>query len=284
MSRKARERRQKARQRKAVSTGSGQDTRDRSASSGKARNEGPRSLNRAGFVVAVTAIAGLFALVLFLGPGEAPPPDAEPIRLLEPDAEPAAATALEAWQGEPERDIPVTARDFRRGPEDATVEIIEFSDFECPFCRIATRSLDQLLETYPEDVTLVFKNFPLDNSCNLDMAQQLHANACRSAVMARCAGQDDPEKFWRFHDAVFASESLSDEFLDAVAADVGASGEAFDACVAGTEAMSDVRADIDVALGLKLTATPTLYVNGRYAASYRPEDLGEIIDHILATN
>ena len=83
---------------------------------------------------------------------------------------------------------------------------------------------------------------------------------------------------------MFSTEGLSDELLESVAAEVGASGEAFDRCVAGTEAMSDIRADIDVALGLKLTATPTLYVNGRYAASYRPEDLGDIIDHILETN
>ena len=140
-----------------------------------------------------------------------------------------------------------------------------------------------MLERYPDDVKLIYKNFPLDSSCNADMEQQLHPSACRAAAMARCAGVSDPAKFWEFHDAIFQIGTVNDGILDAVADELGVSGEPFDRCVASEATATDVRTDVELAAALGLTSTPTIFINGREAPSYAPEHLSEIIDHLLAT-
>ena len=162
----------------------------------------------------------LFAFVLFLGEGpvpsedaSAPPPAPEPAES-EGDGEPQLSD-LEKWQAAEPLDVVVSSRDFARGPVDAPVAIVEFSDFQCPFCRKADGFLKEVLRRYPNDVRLVYKNYPLDMACNAGMAKQLHAYACKAAVVARCVGAKDPEFFWRVHDTVFATEQLNDPVLKA---------------------------------------------------------------------
>jgi protein-disulfide isomerase len=241
------------------------------------------SINKLGLIVAVVGLAGLFGLVVFLGDG--PPPAPTPV------SEPSDAEAekeeppVERWKAAFLQEVPIDpTRDFARGPADAAVNIVEFTDFECPFCKTAHTSLKKIVERYPTDVRIVYKNFPLDMACNTDMAQQLHPYACRAAVMARCAGKKDPELFWRFHDAIFEGGGFNDEWLDAKAAELGLAGEEFASCVLGREAFDEVRADIELARSLGVAATPTVYVNGRVAPSYQFDALVEVIDHILESN
>src|SRR5205085_2217337 len=94
----------------------------------------------------------------------------------------------------------VTADCHRKGPENARVAIVEFSDFQCPFCAQAFRDLRQLMRERP-DVSLVFRNFPLDTSCNAQVSHSLHPDACLAACAAECAAQQG--HFWEYHDALF---------------------------------------------------------------------------------
>ncbi len=88
-----------------------------------------------------------------------------------------------------------------RGPANAPVTIIEFSDFECPYCRLANATVEQLLQRYPNDVRLVYAHFPLD----------MHAWAQPAAVAATCAARQSPDAFWTLHDAYFAGQQQTTE-------------------------------------------------------------------------
>ncbi|HTP53171.1 MAG TPA: thioredoxin domain-containing protein [Anaeromyxobacteraceae bacterium] len=90
---------------------------------------------------------------------------------------------------------PVTSDAWVRGPSDAWVTLVEFADYECPFCAAAEPTLEQLLQLYPGEVRLVFKNFPLS----------IHPHAPAAAIAAECAGEQG--KFWEMHDAIFANRS-----------------------------------------------------------------------------
>jgi len=283
MSRKQREKRARAKSPAKASPTEIETGREQSAPAVKKPDA---TINKLGLIVAVVGLAGLFGLVLFLGEGPPPAPTSA-TESSDAEAEPPEQEELpvERWQAAFLQEVPIdSSRDFVRGPEDARVSIVEFTDFECPFCTVAHASLKEILERYPSDVRLVYKNFPLDMACNADMAQQLHPYACRAAVMARCAGAEDPELFWRFHDAIFEGDGFNDEWLDAKAAELGLTGETFASCVIGREAFDEVRADIELARALGVNATPTVYVNGRVAPSYQIDALAEVIDHILDSN
>jgi len=96
-----------------------------------------------------------------------------------------------------------------RGPADAWVTLVEFSDFECPFCRSAEAQVEQVLALHPSDVRLVYKQFPLTS---------LHDRALPAALAADCAGQQD--KFWQMHDLLMQGD-LSDDALVGYARELG---------------------------------------------------------------
>lgn len=73
------------------------------------------------------------------------------------------------------------------GPKTAPITIVEFSDFQCPYCRVAAISLKTVMQRFPGKVRLVFRNYPLDNSCNRMMQRPLHTNPCEAAKAAYCA-------------------------------------------------------------------------------------------------
>jgi protein-disulfide isomerase len=278
MSRKKREKRSRAhKDAHPVTTSS---TTSAPSADGNKESRRGGGVNRLGLIVAIVGFVGLFGLVLFLGDG--PPPPAETAFGDGAPDEPERSD-LELWQAAFVQEVPVTERDYSRGPVDAPVSIVEFSDFECPFCKVANEHLRNVVERYPSDVRLVYKNFPLDVACNADVAQQIHPFGCKSAVMARCASPTDPELFWRFHDAVFELEDISDEALDKVASTLGVNDERFANCVTGSDTFDEVRNDVALARSLGVEATPTVFVNGKVAPSYNVDSLSEIVDHILAT-
>jgi len=149
----------------------------------------------------------------------------------------------------------------RKGPGAAPITIVEFSDFQCPFCGRAAKDLRELVASTPE-VSLVFRHFPLDTSCNGNVQRQMHGNACLAAYAAECAGKQG--RFWEYHDLLFENgERLGRDALITYAQRVGLDGRAFEQCLQDPAIHARVAADIDAATRAGVNSTPTLFINGR---------------------
>jgi predicted DsbA family dithiol-disulfide isomerase len=137
------------------------------------------------------------------------------------------------------------------GSKDAVITITEFSDFQCPYCRMSQGVIKQLLQNYQNEVRLVFKHLPLD----------IHAEAFASARAAFCAGEQS--LFWQYHDALFAAETLSAEGLNRIATELGLSLPKFKACLTSETSRSAVLKDKREANQFGINSTPTFVVNGK---------------------
>lgn len=160
-----------------------------------------------------------------------------------------------------------------RGAATAPVTIVEYSDFHCPFCRRVQPTLVALLEKYPGQVRLAYKHLPLDG---------LHPQARRVSEAAWCAGKQD--RFWQFHDAVYAdtSNDASDAALTRYATAAGLDAAAFTACLAGPDARAAVQRDVEQGERLGLSSTPGFFVNGREIRGAQPlEAFVAIVDEEL---
>ena len=162
-----------------------------------------------------------------------------------------------------------------RGPDDAAVTIIEFSDFQCPYCSRAIPVINEVLERYPDDVRFVYRHLPLD---------RIHARARPAAEASLCA--DEQGKFWPFHDQVFANaKTLSDEDLKRFAGEAELDVAAWEQCLAEGRFKQKVQQDMDAALGAGITSTPTFLVNGLLVGGAKSVDrFVTIIDAELATH
>ncbi len=179
------------------------------------------------------------------------------------------APAVERWQSAKKRDMKLieegTAlqRDIYRGPADAVLTIVEYVDFQCPACRRAASALKPLVEEFPGKVRVVFRNFPLDSSCNRVMEAAHHAYACIAATMARCAAAQGATSFWKMHDALFGLSFWNDESVYDLPKTLGLDTAEMDSCLAEGEALERVKMDIENGIELKLVSTPTVFLNGR---------------------
>ncbi len=136
--------------------------------------------------------------------------------------------------------------------------IVEFSDYECPFCALAHEETDRLLEARP-DVKLVHKNFPLDSACNPVMKRALHEGACVLAAAAVCA--EEQGKLDPMGDALFKNQKQKLP-LDSVAQGVGLDMAAFHECLRAPSTERRIQQDIAAGIAIGLKATPTYVVNG----------------------
>jgi protein-disulfide isomerase len=159
-----------------------------------------------------------------------------------------------------------------KGPATAPVTIVEFSDFECPFCARVVPTLDQVKEKYGDQVRLVFRQFPLD----------MHPNAAKAAEAALCA--QDQGKFWEMHDAMFADQKkLAVADLKATAGTLGLDAAAFGSCLDSGKHAAQVKADLKAGTLAGVSGTPALFVNGRFLNGAVPyETIAEVIDEELA--
>ena len=162
-----------------------------------------------------------------------------------------------------------------RGPADAKVTVIEFSDYQCPFCKRAEPTVQALLAKYPTQVRLVYRHMPLDG---------LHPRARAAAIAAVCAEQQG--KFWEYHDALFQNQqALSDTDLDKYAADLGLDAGKFKTCRQDPATETRVNTDAAAARQAGLTGTPAFFVNGILISGARPiEDFTRWIDQELAAS
>jgi len=152
----------------------------------------------------------------------------------------------------------------RKGPADAPVRVVEYSDFLCPFCRNLAGALSQFVPQAGGRVAVYFKNFPLDQACSPTLPRSTHPGACNLALGAVCAEYQG--KFQAYHDRIFATEGLSHpgpEDVVRLAGEAGLNAEAMRGCLDDPQARADLTAQIEEALRLEVHATPTLYVNGK---------------------
>jgi protein-disulfide isomerase len=237
--------------------------------------------NEEPFFLSMLPFAGLGLLLLFALLWRYIPRDA-PATPPEPPPEDRAASTIANFEQMPQNAIEISPSDFALGPADAAVTVVEFSDFECPFCRIGAETAKEVLAKYPEDVRLVFKNFPIDTACHEALQQQLHPFACRAAVLARCAGRSNGELFWQVHDALFRATELSEDVLGRIPVELSLPKSKIESCMASPEPLAKVKEDITLARKLGVTGTPTFFVNGRRSPEYNNGALLSVVEHVLA--
>ena len=193
-------------------------------------------------------------------------------------AAPAAATAPEAAQVETQpqavKRYDVSEDDDPAiGPKNAPITIIEFSDFECPYC---SRWYDQvflkLREEYPDKVRIVFRDFPLSS---------IHPNAIPAAEAANCAGEQDA--YWDFHGKLFSGQGLGSSVYLQYAKDLGLNVEDFQTCLESGRYQSEIQADYEYASNLGVQSTPTFFLNGIPIVGAQPwEVFQQVIEKELA--
>jgi protein-disulfide isomerase len=160
------------------------------------------------------------------------------------------------------------------GPKDAKITIIEFSDYQCPYCKQWYNDVYlKLLQTYPEQVRIVYRDFPLDS---------IHPNARPAAVAAYCGGQQDA--YFKYHDALFGGKyGLDEAGFKKIASDLGIDSGKFETCLKSDAASASVEKNYQYAANLGVQSTPTFFINGIPLVGAQPFDVfKQVIDQELA--
>lgn len=157
-------------------------------------------------------------------------------------------------------DVAVTDADYIKGNPDAKVTIVEFSDFQCPFCQRFHPTVQQALDEYGDDVRWVYKHFPLDS---------IHPEARPAANAAECAGEQG--KFWEFGDQLFVNQArLGTAYYKSLAVELGIGGSKFDSCVDDNKYADKVNSDYQQGLAAGVQGTPASFINGRLVSGAQP--------------
>jgi len=150
-----------------------------------------------------------------------------------------------------------------RGPAHAQIRVVEYSDFLCPYCRELTNAFGHYLPRTEDRVTVFYKNYPLDQECNVNVTRTVHPGSCWLSLGAICA--TDQRRFWPYHDLVFSSPPTAPQAADVVrlATAAGVDPSTFQACLQAPATRDRLAAEISEAYGAGVRATPTLFINGK---------------------
>jgi protein-disulfide isomerase len=158
-----------------------------------------------------------------------------------------------------------------RGPEDAPVTIVEFSDYQCPFCARSEPLIKDVQKEYPDKVRFVYKHLPLVS---------IHSNAMGASQAAIAAGKQG--KFWEMHDLLFANQrSLQSDKLKEYAQQLGLDVAKFEADMNSAEVKSAVQDDMNLSRKVGVRGTPTIFVNGKLVENRSVDGFKQLIDPIL---
>lgn len=159
------------------------------------------------------------------------------------------------------------------GPDNAPITIIEFSDYQCPYCqRWHVQVYESLLAAYPGKIKLVYRHFPLTS---------IHPDAFPAAEAVMCAG--DQNAYWQFHEKLFSSTTLGSDVYSHYAQELGLDMTAFQTCITDRKFQEAVQADLDFAVDLGVRSTPTFFINGLAVVGAQPLDVfKQVIDKELA--
>jgi protein-disulfide isomerase/uncharacterized membrane protein len=150
-----------------------------------------------------------------------------------------------------------------KGPADARIQVVEFSDFLCPFCRAIAGAFKDFLPQSQGRVSVRFKNYPLDQECNVHMKNTVHVGACWLARGGICAQQQG--RFWAYHDRIFDKPLREAAKADVVklASEAGLDAASLGACLDAPGTDARLKAEIEEAERAGVKATPTLFLNGK---------------------
>ena len=163
--------------------------------------------------------------------------------------------------------IPVTGSPTR-GPNDARITLVEFSDFECPYCSLAVGEVNSVMAAYPKQIKLIYKQFPLS----------MHPHAPLAAAASLAANEQD--KFWQMHDALFKNfRKLSRENILTIAKEIGLNMDKFTADLDSPKLKAVIQKDIADGEAAGVYGTPAFFINGRrYNGPVSLEILKPILD------
>lgn len=158
-----------------------------------------------------------------------------------------------------------------RGPEDAPITIVEFSDYQCPFCARSEPLIQEFVAAYPSQTRVVFKHFPLTS---------IHPQAMPAALAATAAQKQG--KFWQMHELLFANQrALGSEQLTQYAKQIGLDLAKFEADMQSDEVKSAVRDDMQLAQRVGIRGTPTIFVNGKLLQNRSVEGFKQVAEAAL---
>jgi protein-disulfide isomerase len=163
------------------------------------------------------------------------------------------------------------------GDPNAPIALVEYSDFECPVCRILHDSLRGLLPKYPQ-VKVIFKNYPIES---------IHPWARTAALAGHCAYTQDPKVFWKVYDLIYDNQEVIsaanayEKFVD-FAGQAGLNQTTFKSCLSSPEAAQAVDASLANGNLLEVRSTPTVFINGRRVVGADAHTIQQYIDYELA--
>jgi len=236
--------------------------------------------NETGVIKFTSAYASLITLGFILGIGVgylAWGRSPKAVAMVQATATPRQAAQAATQTGQPQHvkryDVPVE-NDFVLGPTNAPITIIEFSDYECPYCRKwQNEVMGPLMDAFPGQIRFVYRDFPLTN---------MHPNAAPAAEAADCAGEQD--KYYEYHDKLFSGEyQLGADTFEKYASEISLDKTKFDECLSNHRYQDEVQADLDYAANLGVQSTPTFFINGIAVVGAQPiEVFKEIVGKELA--
>jgi len=174
---------------------------------------------------------------------------------------------------EPTRTTVATAGFPSKGPANAAVTIVEFSDFECPYCGGFYPTLKEIEKNYQDRIRIVYRQFPLTS---------IHPHALKAAEASLCA--NDQGKFWQMHDAMFTDQSkLEVSDLKEKAAKLSLNTGTFNTCLDSSKYAAEIKNEILEGAKIGVNGTPSMFINGRFLSGDQPyDDLAKMIDDELS--
>lgn len=174
----------------------------------------------------------------------------------------------------PIQELPITGQDAMTAGEEAPIQMVIFSDFECPACSDFALMSEQWLQRYEGEINLIFKHYPLSSACNPEMDYDMHPNACNMAKIAQAALAQD--KFWEVHDLFF-----EDNYDHLKAAEAGIDIQRLEEDIQNPKIEAKIQEDIQLGNQLKLQGTPSIFINGRQIDNPYPEKIELFIEQLL---
>lgn len=197
-----------------------------------------------------------------------------------PELSPASSSVLLSDHlGKPEIRFAMTGDDLTLGPADAPVQMVVFSDFECPYCAELSRSVRRWHQQYGDRLQVVFKHYPLSATCNPHLQDDLHPLACQAALYSLAVARQGG--FWSYHDSLFAGD-LAQMDLIGVAFSQGLDPVQLANDLQDPSLVGKLSKDMEDATRGEVTETPTVFVNGRKAATANPEYLDQLLIALLS--